>query len=82
MINLYDNFDWRTSQSGNKTCEWNFLNATIFPHGAGFKYVVNVDGAERADASFSKQLPSEPDAIRAAETLMHRLAEEAQSRRR
>lgn len=82
MTNLYARFEWRLSSNANKTCNWNLLNATIFPHGAGFKYVVNVDGADRDTASFSKHLPTEAEATKAAEALMWRLADEYQASRR
>ena len=82
MINLYEPFEWRLSRNANKTCEWNFLNATIYPHGAGFKYVVNAEGAETENAAFSRNLPTEEEAVKAAEALMWRIADEIQARRR
>lgn len=63
-------FHWTLSENGNFTCEWGFLNATVFYSDGGFKYVVNVDGGGRDDAIFGEPLSCESSAAMDAENKM------------
>lgn len=81
-MHLDEPFDWHTSGRANQTCKWFFLNSTVFPHGAGFKHVINVDGADREDAVFSAPFLTESEAIEDAERQMRALLEAALARRR
>lgn len=74
-------FEWVRSENGNQTCEWSFLNATIFQQDDGWKYVLNVDGGSRETATFSKRYRSEDQAIVMAEQKMEDILSEVLARR-
>lgn len=68
-----DPFEWTISENGNLTCNWNFLNATIFQQDMRWKYVVGVDGGGTDSRSFSKGFGSEERAVAEAEGFMSEL---------
>lgn len=74
-------FLWTLSENGNFTCEWSFLNATVFASDGGFKNVVNADGGSRESAIFSEVFSTESAAALDAEYQMQQALGKVLSRR-